>query len=184
MSTYFSCFDGLCNAAEWGNKFSAKFNLQHLKKKAPHIWLSYWITYCLSPERSSFKSDWMAVLVSLCTAFLSALIAHQSMPHYPLVVDSVAINDVIKCSFMRSVECHLSGVALPCFRHNVGQSTTLQVLHDDPQLLLHQGRLKHLHHVPVLIVPHDDNLRPRTWTWEPWSLFMSSNIKGLLSKLA
>lgn len=159
------------------------------KKKAPYLikLLNYLLLVSWGKQLEVRLND------GLCESlhcFLSVLIAHQSMPHYPLVVDSVAINDIIKCSFMRRVECHLSGETLPCFRHNVGQCSTLQVLHDDPQLLLHQGRLKHLHHVPVLIVPHDDNLQPRTRMWEPWEelasaiLFMSSNIKGLLSNLA
>lgn len=49
----------------------------------------------------------------------------------------------------------------PGFRHDVGQRPTLEVLHDDPQLLLHQGGLEHLHHVPVLIVPHDHHLQQK-----------------------
>lgn len=47
----------------------------------------------------------------------------------------------------------------PGVRHNVSESSSLQELHDDPELVSHQVAVVHLHHVLVVIVPHDYNLQ-------------------------
>lgn len=117
---------------------------------------------------TEWQSLWVFVLL------VSTLIAHQSIPHYPLVVTFDVKDDIRtqQFSFLKRVQDNLLGVLVPCFRHNVGQCSSLQVLHDNPQLLLHQSWLKHLHHVPVLIVPHDDHLQCKTFMWEPWGSYL------------
>lgn len=119
--------------------------------------LNYLLLFPREKTAQSESIDWMAVFVSLC----AALMAHQSIPHYPLVVSFDVKDDITTQQFssLKRVQDNLLGVLVPCFRHNVGQCSSLQVLHDNPQLLLHQSWLKHLHHVTVLIVPHDDHLQ-------------------------
>ena len=43
--------------------------------------------------------------------------------------------------------------------HNVRQRPSLQELHDDPELVSHQVAVVHLHHVVMVIVPHDHHLQ-------------------------
>lgn len=133
----------------------------------------YVIELLITQAAWSESIDWRAASGSLLL-LVSTLIVHQSIPHYPLVVDLVVKDDIItkqnaptQLSEAGPRQSILGGFA-PCFRHNVGQCATLQVFHDNPQLLLHQGWFKHLHHIPVLIVPHDDHLQHKTSTWEPW----------------
>ena len=47
---------------------------------------------------------------------------------------------------------------LPDVCNDVGECPALQVLHNDPQLVLHQIAVVHLHDVRVVVVTHDDNL--------------------------
>lgn len=47
----------------------------------------------------------------------------------------------------------------PGVSHDVCQSTALQELHHHPQLVAHQVAVVHLHHVLVLVVPHDHHLQ-------------------------
>lgn len=47
----------------------------------------------------------------------------------------------------------------PCVCHNVCESSALQELHDDPELISHQVAVVHLHHVLMMIVPHDNHLQ-------------------------
>lgn len=47
----------------------------------------------------------------------------------------------------------------PGVRHDVSESSSLQELHDDPQLVSHQVAVVHLHHVLVVIVSHDHHLQ-------------------------
>ena len=42
---------------------------------------------------------------------------------------------------------------------NVSQSPSLQELHDDPEFISHQVAVVHLHHVVMVIVPHDHHLK-------------------------
>lgn len=48
---------------------------------------------------------------------------------------------------------------VPGVRHDVGQRAALQELHHHPQLVAHQVAVVHLHHVLVLVVPHDHHLQ-------------------------
>lgn len=43
--------------------------------------------------------------------------------------------------------------------HDVSESSSLQELHNNPQLVSHQVTVVHLHHVFVVIVPHDHHLQ-------------------------
>lgn len=43
--------------------------------------------------------------------------------------------------------------------HNVGERSSFHELHDDPQLVSHQVAVIHLHHVLMVIVPHDHHLQ-------------------------
>lgn len=44
-------------------------------------------------------------------------------------------------------------------RHDVSQSSALQELHDDPEFVSHQVAVVHLHHVLVMVIPHDHHLQ-------------------------
>lgn len=43
--------------------------------------------------------------------------------------------------------------------HDVSEGSSLQKLHDDPELVSHQVAVVHLHHVLMVIVPHDHHLQ-------------------------
>lgn len=43
--------------------------------------------------------------------------------------------------------------------HNVSQSSPFQELHDHPELISHQVAVVHLHHILMMIVPHDYHLQ-------------------------
>lgn len=43
-------------------------------------------------------------------------------------------------------------------RDNVGECAALQVLHDDPELVLHQVAVVRLHDVGVVVVAHNHHL--------------------------
>lgn len=61
--------------------------------------------------------------------------------------------------------------------HNVGESSALEKLHDDPQLVSHQVAVVHVHHVLVMVVPHDHHLKH---TERP-TLFPISSRHGILA---
>lgn len=46
----------------------------------------------------------------------------------------------------------------PGLTDDVGKSTSLQVLHDYPEFLLHQSTAVHLDHIPVMVISHDHHL--------------------------
>lgn len=46
----------------------------------------------------------------------------------------------------------------PGLTDDVGQSTSLQVLHDYPEFLPHQRTAIHLDHVLVMVISHDHHL--------------------------
>ncbi|KAK2088406.1 hypothetical protein P7K49_034313 [Saguinus oedipus] len=48
--------------------------------------------------------------------------------------------------------------AVPGVRDNVREGASFQELHDYPELVPHQVAIVHLHHVLMLIVPHDHHL--------------------------
>ena len=48
---------------------------------------------------------------------------------------------------------HLPGVS-----DDIGESSTFEELHDDPEFVLDQVAIVHLNDVGVMVVPHDDNL--------------------------
>lgn len=50
----------------------------------------------------------------------------------------------------------------PGVSDDVGQGTSLQELHDNPELISHQVAVVHLDHILVLIVPHDHHLEEQT----------------------
>ena len=45
--------------------------------------------------------------------------------------------------------------------HNVSEGPTLQELHHDPQLVSHQVAVVHVHHVLMMVVPHNHHLKHR-----------------------
>lgn len=47
----------------------------------------------------------------------------------------------------------------PCVCHDVSERSSLHELHDDPELIPHQVAVIHLHHVLMVIVPHDHHLQ-------------------------
>ena len=55
--------------------------------------------------------------------------------------------------------------AIPDVCNNIGEGPALQVLHDDPQLILHQVAVVHLHDVRVVVVTHYDNLNINEKIW-------------------
>lgn len=54
---------------------------------------------------------------------------------------------------------HTVRILLPCMCHNVSQSSPFQELHDHPELISHQVAVVHLHHILMMIVPHDYHLQ-------------------------
>lgn len=43
--------------------------------------------------------------------------------------------------------------------HDVSEGSSLQKLHDDPELVSHQVAVVHVNHVLVMVVPHDHHLK-------------------------
>lgn len=61
----------------------------------------------------------------------------------------------------KRLESHENINSSPGVRHDVSESSSLQELHDDPQLVSHQVAVVHLHHVLMVIVSHDHHLQLR-----------------------